>query len=149
MYPRWSTLRSGTSSLNKPEPLQLLDMPRVAVLYLFSVRHRTPRVSRRRVDLESPVFKTRVNGISCNCMVIRARLPAGLRWEVHQGFARCPQPGHTWFLRHIGVRSLIIWIVLVSSFFTFEILDFNIIDLLKVLFLRVLSWLRMNAGSVP
>src|SRR5690625_2801299 len=34
----------------------LLDMPRVAVLYLFSVRQRAPWVSRRRVDLESPVL---------------------------------------------------------------------------------------------
>ena len=112
-------------------------MPRVAVLYLFSVRQRTPRVSRRRVDLESPVFKTRVSGISCHRMVILASLPAGFRREVHRGLTRCPQPGHTWSLRHIGARSLIIWIVLVSTFFTFEILVFKTIDLLKVLFWRV------------
>src|SRR5690625_8049054 len=107
-------------------------MPRVAVLYLFSVRQRTPRVSRRRVDLESPVFKTRVSRISCHRMVILATLPAGFRREVHRGLTRSPQPGHTWSLRHIRAGSLINWHGLVSTFFICEILVFKPIDLVKV-----------------
>src|SRR5690625_4813855 len=107
----------------------LLDMPRVAVLYLFSVRQRTPWVSRRRVDLESPVFRRESAAAAVTSSWRCAACRRVSSTEVHRDLTRCPQPGHTWSLRHIGARSLIIWIVLVSTFFTFEILVFKTIDL--------------------